>query len=54
MDSRRIVLTVIFLIVAGAAASGWYRFVAHPTQVVWLLQPAASCQIDFNQLMSEA
>jgi hypothetical protein len=33
MNSRRIVLAVIILIVAGAAALGWYRFVAHPTQV---------------------
>jgi hypothetical protein len=32
MNSRRIVPTVIFLIVAGVAASGSYRFVAHPTQ----------------------
>ena len=33
MNSRCIVLTAIFLIVAGAVALGWYRFVAHPTQV---------------------
>ena len=33
MNSRRIILAVIFLIVAGAAAFGWFRFVAHPTPV---------------------
>jgi len=33
MNSRRIVLTVIFLTIAGAAAFGWFRFVAHPTPV---------------------
>ena len=34
MNSRRIVITGSFLIVAGAAAFGWFRFVAHPTPVV--------------------
>jgi hypothetical protein len=34
MNSRRIVLTVIFLVVAGAASFGWFRFVAHPAPVV--------------------
>ena len=33
MNSRRIFLTLVFLIVAGAAAFGWFRFVAHPTPV---------------------
>ena len=33
MNSRRIILAVIFLIVAGAATFGWFRFVAHPTPV---------------------
>jgi hypothetical protein len=34
MKTRRIVLTGILLIVAGAAAFGWFRFVAYPTPVV--------------------
>ena len=34
MNSRRIVMTVLFLIVAGAAAFGWFRFIAHPAPVV--------------------
>lgn len=34
MNSRRIVLTGILLIVAGAAVFGWFRFVVHPTPVV--------------------
>jgi hypothetical protein len=33
MNSRRIILAVILLIVAGAATFGWFRFVAHPTPV---------------------
>jgi len=33
MRTRRIALTGILLIVAGAAAFGWFRFVDHPTPV---------------------
>ena len=33
MNSRRTVLTVIFLVVAGAGVIGWLRFVVHPTPV---------------------
>lgn len=33
MNSRRIFLAVFFLILAGAAAFGWFRFIAHPTPV---------------------
>jgi hypothetical protein len=33
MNSRRIFLVLVFLVVVGAAAFGWYRFVAHPTPV---------------------
>jgi len=33
MNTRRIVLTGILLIVAGAAVFGWFKFVAHPTPV---------------------
>src|ERR1035441_1347767 len=33
MNSRRIILAAILLIVAGAATFGWFRFVAHPTPV---------------------
>jgi hypothetical protein len=34
MRTRRIALTGILLIVAGAAAFGWFRFVAYPSPVV--------------------
>jgi len=34
MNSRRIFLTGIFVVVAGAVSYGWFRFVAHPTPVV--------------------
>ena len=33
MNSRHIVLTLIVLVVAGAAAFGWFRFVVHSTPV---------------------
>jgi hypothetical protein len=33
MNSRRIFLTLAFVILAGAAALGWFRFVAHPAPV---------------------
>ena len=33
MNSRRIVLAVFFLILAGAAAFGWFKFVVHPAPV---------------------
>jgi len=33
MNTRRIVVTVLLLIVAGAAGFGWFRFVAHPKPV---------------------
>jgi len=33
MNFRRITLTVILLIIVGASAFGWYRFVAHPKPV---------------------
>jgi hypothetical protein len=34
MNSRRIALAGILLIIAGAAAFGWFRYVAHPTPIV--------------------
>jgi hypothetical protein len=34
MNFRRTVITASFLIVAVAAAFGWFKFVAHPTPVV--------------------
>ncbi len=33
MNTRRIAITSILILVAGAAALGWFRFVAHPKQV---------------------
>jgi hypothetical protein len=33
MNSRRIVITALFFIVAAAAVFGWFRFVARPTPV---------------------
>ena len=33
MNTRRIAITSILILVAGAAAFGWFRFVAHPKQV---------------------
>jgi hypothetical protein len=47
MNSRRIVLTVIFLVVAGAAGF-WLVQVccSSDSSYVWVLQPAASCQLD--------
>ncbi len=34
MNTRRIAITGILILVAGAAAFGWFRFVAHPKPVV--------------------
>jgi hypothetical protein len=34
MNSRRIIIPVLFLMVAGAAVFGWYRLVVHPTPAV--------------------
>jgi hypothetical protein len=33
MNSRRIVLIVIFLVVAGTGVLGWFKFVVHPAPV---------------------
>jgi hypothetical protein len=33
MNTRRIVITAAFLILAGAAVIGWFKVVAHPTPV---------------------
>lgn len=34
MNSRRIALATILVVLVGAAALGWYRYVAHPIPVV--------------------
>jgi hypothetical protein len=45
MNSRRIALTVILLIVAGTCVFGWFRFIAHPTPVAcgYCMRPLHAC-----------